>query len=371
MGMTIFLTGGTGALGIPLLEELLANSTCERIIVLLRPRSIPDEELLRILAKRTENNANTAAEKLEFVRGDITLAGFGLSGTQLSDLGKRVTAIVHAASDTRFKAPEHEAYAANVAGTKNVLEFARQLKALTQAVLLSTTCVSGRQSGTISEKVLLEDRSFVNIYEKTKWEAELCAREFELPLRVIRLSTVIGNAKDGWIHRKGAFHYSLQWMFRGFIPMVPGTPGTPIDFISSELAASFVSRILERPCSGFSVAQLAAGTHAPSLTGVIDTVCRVFAEQSPAWQRGIRTSPVIVDQGTFEDFRHSVHLSGNALLNRVLDSVTSFLPTLEYPRTYETSRAQEMYGGELPLPAWQDLLRTVAKNAAQESTFRA
>jgi hypothetical protein len=45
--------------------------------------------------------------------------------------------------------------------------------------------------------------------------------------------------------------------------------------------------------------------------------------------------------------------SRDPLFRRVLESVRSFLPTLLYPKAYETDRAEACWGGALPLGDWR------------------
>src|SRR5439155_19750080 len=121
-------------------------------------------------------------------------------------VSSRVTAIVHAAANTRFDAPLPEARAANVDGTRHVLEFARRCPRLDRVVALSTTHVAGRRTGTILEDDLEHDAEFVNTYEATKYEAEreLRAAMRDLPIAVARISTVTGDSCSGALGKKGA-----------------------------------------------------------------------------------------------------------------------------------------------------------------------
>ena len=51
---------------------------------------------------------------------------------------------------------------------------------------------------------------------------------------------------------------------------------------------------------------------------------------------------------TFELFRRSAIRTGDAILARVLESASSFLPGLLYPKRYQTGRAERLWGGPLP-----------------------
>jgi hypothetical protein len=61
----------------------------------------------------------------------------------------------------------------------------------------------------------------------------------------------------------------------------------------------------------------------------------------------------IVDQKTFDEVRFSKTSGRDRITRQAMDSVSSFLPMLLYPRTYETTRAEALFGGPLPRPDWR------------------
>ena len=42
-----------------------------------------------------------------------------------------------------------------------------------------------------------------------------------------------------------------------------------------------------------------------------------------------------------------------------MDSLATFLPMLSYPRVYDTSQAEKLWGGPLPLPDWRLTMQRV------------
>src|SRR5881396_494423 len=98
-GGAIFVTGATGALGPALLAELLA--------------------LGRPVAALVRRGRAVADECVKVVEGD--LIRFDEPAIDPRD----IDVIVHAAADTRFRAPREEQERVNVQGTQNVLAWAR------------------------------------------------------------------------------------------------------------------------------------------------------------------------------------------------------------------------------------------------------
>jgi len=50
------------------------------------------------------------------------------------------------------------------------------------------------------------------------------------------------------------------------------------------------------------------------------------------------------------------------IVRQALDSINSFLPMLLYPRKYQTSNAERLWGGTLPWPDWRQTLVRVMKS---------
>ncbi len=359
MARQILLTGATGALGLPLIGELLRHDGVERIGLLIRPGRVS-------VAERFERLAGClAAEGLETgglfpVVGDLSqpLSPEGA-------LRRDFDVIVHAAADTRFRAPHDAQNAINVEGTRRVLQWARTCPRLSHVVLVSTTCVAGSRSGSIAEESTPEPPRFINHYEKTKWQAEWLALQSGLPIHVVRLSTCLGNAQDGRVARPGAIHHSLRWLYRGLVPMIQGAPGTPVDLIPTETAVRFVSRAALLPPPSASISHVAAGARSIALGELVDFLVELFRETHAGWRRGQIARPLLVDRKAFDSFRSSVERSRDALLGQVMEAVESFLPALLDPKTFETEQAEQFWGGPLPLPEWRPTLRRVFQYCLQ------
>ena len=352
MNGTLLITGATGALGPALVREIVRTGQFERVVALVRPAGAAE----KIAALRLALEPAAAGSSLVFVEGSL-----GSDGAW-PDL-PAPACILHAAADTRFRAPLAELSATNLEGTRQLLAWAGQLPHPPRFIHFSTTCAAGRRTGLVGEAPLTDDAGFVNDYERTKWQAEQLVLSSPLPTEIVRLATVVGRETDGRLHRPGAFHTTLRWFYRGLLPMVPGDAGTCIDLISTELVTGFITRLLARPARSRGIYHLSNGDRAPRLEAVIELAAEKFSARSPAWRTGQILPPVLAARPVFEDFRVSVLKSRDALFTQVLESVDSFLPELFYPKTFATAAAAAVWGGELPLPPWPDFLARVLDSA--------
>jgi len=341
------------------LGELLRHGGAARVGLLIRPgRLSVDQRFQRLVGSLEAEGHET--ERLFPVAGD-------LSERWAPDGPPRPVfeVIVHAAADTRFRAPHDAQDAINVEGTRRVIQWARNCPRLSHVVLVSTTCVAGSRSGSIAERSTAEPPEFINHYEKTKWQAERLALESGLPVHVVRLSTCIGSGRDGSVARPGAVHHSLRWLYRGLVPMIPGAPRAQVDLIPTETAVGFVARAALLPPRAASIYHVAAGVRSIPLGDLVDFLVEMFRETHAGWRRGQIARPLLVDRATFDSFRSSVERSRDILLGQVMEAVDAFLPALLYPKTFETEQAEQFWGGPLPLPEWRPTLRRVVQHCLQ------
>jgi long-chain acyl-CoA synthetase len=245
----------------------------------------------------------------------------------------------------------------NVERTARVLEFARACPKLRKLVHISTTCVCGIQSGEIPEARLPKPAAFVNAYEQSKWEAEELVLDSSLPVEIVRLSIVAGSEKDGSVRRTGGLHHALFWLWKGLIPMMPGTPDTPLDLISTEYAARVVADCAQSAVESGRVLHACAGGDSPRLDELLEHAALVFAAKSNAWRHRSITPPMIVDADTFALFEQTVEQSGDALFRRVCRDSKSFLPGLLHRRRYANAKGRGLAGD--PHGDWRRLTELV------------
>ena len=254
--MNILLTGFTGNLG-PSIAAALAD---HRVFALVR------------------NGAAPAMRNVMKVTGELDHLPDGVCGD--------VEVIIHAAANTGFTTPLDELRAVNVTGTEKLLAYARRCPRLQRFVHLSTCCACGTASGTIPEGPLKRPDHFINPYEQSKWEAEQAIQTSGLPYQIVRLSIVAGSETDGHVRHPGALHHALLWLYRGLIPMMPGTVEAPVDVISLEFAAACVAEAVNRTQAPAPVVHAALGARAPRLGELLEHCAGLFRQEHRGWQGG-------------------------------------------------------------------------------------
>lgn len=312
---TTLITGADGYLGRLIAAGLLAGSD-ERLVLAVRAGD-PDE----LAAKRESVSkflVGAPADRLSFVAADLRdEAPFEV----VADLP--VTTIVHSAAVTRFNIDEETAAAVNVAGTARVLEFARRCHKLSRVLMLSTVYSAGRQTGQVAEVPHDDGDGFVNFYEWSKWASErLALTEYaqELPLSVLRLSTVVADDESGSVTQFNAFHQSMKLFFYGLMSVIPGNAETPIHVTSGKYCAAAAVHLLD-PAVPEGIYHACPGVP-PSFGDMMDIVFRVF-ESDDGFRRRNLVRPLFCDA---ESFRDLVRLAQITRSGPVLAALETFVP---------------------------------------------
>lgn len=360
----ILLTGATGALGPALAAQLARAQAARRIAILMRasPAELPHRFARWVDDVRPLLTPDERPALATFfpVSGDICQPNLGFASDD--SLRAETDIVIHAAADTNFAATHDRQWAVNVDGTRHMLDWSARCPNLRRFLLVSSVFVSGSRTGTIHETATNEAPEFVTHYQRTKWESERIALSDSLPLAIARISMVLGSHATGDVHRFGAVHSLIKWFARGLIPMVPGNPEARGDIIATETAALCLTRATLAPWPPSTTQKpiwhIAAAEHAPRMTEVIDFVHHHFS-QRPAWRRKNIPQPQMVEQQEFNRLIQDIDASGHAVLSQALRSVNGFLPELFYPKTYQTTQAEALWGGPLPQYDWRETLERV------------
>jgi nucleoside-diphosphate-sugar epimerase len=186
--MNILLTGATGFVGKRLIREL-----------------IHDGHELYLLV-RSEHKFNTLinslspieAKKITAIYGDITLKNLGATDLVMHGLKNNIDAIYHMAALLSFdENRKEETFRINVNGTKNVLEFAKDL-AVSKFIYVSTAYTLGKDNFA-KEELHDVNNNFVNPYEESKCVTEHLAFEYNkyFDVSIMRPSIIIGDSQTG------------------------------------------------------------------------------------------------------------------------------------------------------------------------------
>lgn len=148
--------------------------------------------------------------RTEIIVGDVAWIDLGLSGREYLELAARVHVIHHCATVTYSGAPLEMAEKCNVGGTFEVLELARQCRALERVVHWSTIGATNDRGGVIYEDELLDPRS--NPLAQTRFRAEKLVAEArpEVPITVLRPALLVGDSRTGRLARVEGAHLLIQ-----------------------------------------------------------------------------------------------------------------------------------------------------------------
>jgi long-chain acyl-CoA synthetase len=350
-GKVVFLTGATGHVGRNLIPRILGEDDVSLLIVLVRAESERDlgdrfEKLLSSLAP--DIDPESARLRLQAVRGDITLDRFGLSRTEFQELASRVTHIIHAAANVRFRQPLEEARRINVGGTRNVMALARLARSagrLERIAHVSTAFVSGDRQGIIAEDDLGCGQGFSNTYEQSKYEAEVWLRQTgqDLPLVVFRPSIIVGDSKSGATSAFNVLYIPLKYMARGLVRFVPCSPAVPLDVVPVDYVCEAICHILfhGQDCLGQTY-HLCAGRQKATTIGEVTGLASDYFRRLWPGKRSLRLRFI------------SVHWMAAARLvepclrgtwKKVVRKMRAFFPHLKLIRFFDTAKTEAALRG--------------------------
>ncbi|MFG1930358.1 SDR family oxidoreductase [Mycobacterium sp. NPDC048908] len=230
--MRYVVTGGTGFIGRRVVSEILARSEDAEVWVLVRRESLP----------RFERLASDWGDRASALVGDLTADGLGLTGETVAELGA-VDHVVHCAAIYDMTADEDSQRAANVEGTRAVIDLAHQLDATLHHV--SSIAVAGTYRGEFTEDDFDVAQDLPTPYHQTKFEAEMLVRSAPgLRYRVYRPAVVVGDSRTGEMDKVDGPYYFFGLLAKlsvlpRFTPMVlPDTGRTnlvPVDYVVTAL----------------------------------------------------------------------------------------------------------------------------------------
>lgn len=273
----VLLTGATGNLGGELLVTLSKLESIRRITCLVRPR--PGEPGLDRLARVFALHADAFDRaRVACVEGDLTDAELGgnlRSSAELED----VDLVIHCAAETSFSPFRASAIEAiNVEGTRRLLSWASELRALASFVYVGTAAIAdAEQRGLVHEgDAPRQGARYLVRYTASKAEAEaLVARH--LPAEkalIVRPSILLGDSR-GLAPRSEDVHWAVAVMNR--LRLLPVDPWRPLDILPADYAARAIVALLGSP-RRHRVYHVSAG---PAATTSAGALASLLAERWP------------------------------------------------------------------------------------------
>ncbi len=229
----LLFTGFPGFIGKRLLHKLVDKFDYSEVFLIVEPKRLNQarEEIDRLRDKK----------RYHILLGDITRKDMGLDPETVERMRGRIRHAFHLAAIYDLTVSWEKAYAVNVEGTENFVEFLDELGGAERFVYFSTAYVSGLLEGTVYEDELSTPPGFKNHYEHTKFLAEQVVRRNmdAVPTTIIRPAIIIGDSVTGETDKFDGPYYVMLFMtkYPRFLPLPYIGKGeaevnlVPVDFI--------------------------------------------------------------------------------------------------------------------------------------------
>ena len=230
MLLNILLTGAAGLLGGEVAAHLVKAGHAVTALV-RRNRAVCA-------------NDGAAVPVAGIVGGDITAARLGLDEAEYDRLTAQADMVVHCAASVRFDLTDVEYHETNVAGTQNVIAFARDAGA--QLLHVSTAYVCGAREGIILETDALPANGFANGYEASKAAGEAAVRASGIPYIIARPSIITGHSATGAIRQFDTTYALFRLLAEGRVKHVPAAESASFDFVPIDHVAGGIAALVHQ-----------------------------------------------------------------------------------------------------------------------------
>jgi thioester reductase-like protein/short-subunit dehydrogenase involved in D-alanine esterification of teichoic acids len=230
--MRYVVTGGTGFIGRRVVSRILSRGDDAEVWVLVRRESLA----------RFERLAEEWGDRAKPLVGDLTATDLGITDDTVTEIGD-VDHVVHSAAIYDITVDEDTQRAANVDGTRAVIDLAKRLDATLHHV--SSIAVAGSFPGEYTEDDFDVAQDLPTPYHQTKFEAEMLVRSTPgLRYRIYRPAVVVGDSRTGEMDKVDGPYYFFGLLAKlsrlpRFTPIVlPDTGRTnlvPVDFVVEAL----------------------------------------------------------------------------------------------------------------------------------------
>lgn len=348
---TYLVTGATGLIGRHFTRRLLETADIERVWLVVRAAS--QDKLARLVRSWPTPN------RVTMVVGDISQPRLGISERDLTTLRGRVDNIVHLAALYDVTADDEESTAANVDGTRHVIELAEDIEA---GCLhhVSSVAVAGDYPGTFSEDMFDAGQRLVTPYHRTKFESERLVREQDtVPWRVYRPAIVVGHSQTGEMDKVDGPYYFFPALSRlAALPSVPvvapdigDTNIVPVDYVADCLAY-----LVARPGLDGRTFHL-VNPSPQSAKSVYNAFARAAGAPTVDFELGTGLSKPLVELAKLSEYLPGFTLARDAILDR-LGIPPVVLSALTFQSRFESAETrEELPGFQVPeLDSYADVL---------------
>lgn len=254
LSMRVALTGSTGQLGAYLLDSLLANPAVEEVICLNRSEDAQDRQTRNHECRGLSTDID--ANRLEFLRCDLSARHLGLSEASYFDLTSRITHIIHCAWPVNFNR-HFSSFEPEIKGIKNLVDFTRHSDNDPAIFFISSISVAtnwGKLPGarpTVPEIILKDWRLAEMGYGQSKSVAERILNDAStrlgIKVAICRVGQIAGPVLHGqqgeWTKREWVPSMLASCKFLGKVPKTLGLVDN-IDWIPVDILATIVMELL-------------------------------------------------------------------------------------------------------------------------------
>ncbi|MFC4322595.1 SDR family oxidoreductase [Litchfieldia salsa] len=185
--MNILITGSTGFLGSTLAKRLLKEN--HHVYLVARSK----KKAQALIEELDHKNG-----QVHVIEGELTRSSLGINEEEIAALTGNIDVIYHSAALLSFdESMREEIFHVNVSGTKNILEFAKQIN-VQKFIHVSTAYTLGTRS-IGSETLYPTSSTFQNAYEESKCNAEHLVMSYhqDFDVMIMRPAIIIGDSETG------------------------------------------------------------------------------------------------------------------------------------------------------------------------------
>jgi long-chain acyl-CoA synthetase len=279
--VSVFVTGATGFLGRHLVRRLVEGG--ERVVLLVRGRDDADaaERVRRALASVGDGGDLRGGGAVTVCRGALDAPGLGLGAADRDVVLGSCESFLHCGASVRLDLPLERARAVNVAGTRAMLDLARERARrgpFARFDYVGTAYVAGRRTDVVFEPELEGRLGHKNSYEQSKFEAEGVVRAAgaDLPVCIFRPSIVVGESDSGRTTSFNMIYWPARMYASGLWRTLPGNPDAPVDLVPVNFVRDALLAIRRQPASLGRCFHVAAGPEGFCRLGRITEVLQEF-----------------------------------------------------------------------------------------------
>ncbi len=269
---SVFITGFPGFLASALLPRLIERSE-DRFLVdcLVEPR------FQSLAETRVAAMPESYRSRVRIHPGDITRPDLGLSSSAAKEITARCTETFHFAAIYDLGVERDRAYAVNLDGTQNVLDFVAQSTDLQHFHHVSTCYVSGDYEGRFYETDLNLGQGFNNYYDETKFLSESIVQQSAINkcgVTIYRPSIVAGSSVTGAAPKCDGLYFFIQWVlaqprWAALWPRIADLTNHTLNVVPADLVVEAISQLSARKQSALTVYQICS-PNPPTIARILE-----------------------------------------------------------------------------------------------------